>query len=218
MKRNSTRAISLILMVGMVLTSVSTSYAAGRRPSEVPGGDKAQLVKVIDGETIRVTVNGAPFTVKYIGLNAPNGNACYAAQATRMNASLVTGQRLVLEKDAVDTDANGNLLRYVYLIDGRMVNEELVNGGAARAEISKPNVKNQSLISQYEREAQTAKRGAWKTCGWQPPVIAGTCPVIQVEDLVVRTATVPELAALRDGDCVTINKAANPLGEAWSGQ
>ncbi len=218
MKRTLAMLISSVLVACTVLASVNTSYAAGRRPSEVPNGDKAQLVKVIDSETIQVTVNGAPFTVKYIGVNAPNGNECYAAQATRANASLVTGQRLVLEKDAVDTDANGNLLRYVYLIDGRMVNEELVSSGAARAEISKPNVKNQSLINPYEAAAQTAKRGAWKACVWKPAVTAGTCVAVQVEDLIVRTADVPELSLLRDGDCVTINKAANPLGETWSGQ
>jgi micrococcal nuclease len=218
MKRISAMLISLVLVACTGLASVNTSYAAGRRPSEVPNGDKAQLVKVIDGETIQVTVNGALSTVKYIGVNAPNGNECYATQATRANTSLVTGQRLVLEKDVVDTDANGNLLRYVYLIDGRMVNEELVNSGAARAEISKPNVKNQSLISPYEAAAQTAKRGAWKACGWKPAVTAGVCVIIQVEDLVVRTADVPELSLLRDGDCVTINKNANPLGAAWSGQ
>jgi micrococcal nuclease len=214
----SARLISFVLIVGALLASVNTTYAAGRRPSEVPAGDKAQLVKVMDGETIQVKVNGALATVKYIGVNAPTGGECYSAQAARANANLVSGQRLVLEKDEVDTDASGNLLRYVYLIDGRMVNEELVNSGAARAEISKPNVKHQSLIGQYELAAQAAKRGAWKACGWKPAATAGACPVVQIEDLLVRTPTVPELSLLRAGDCVTINKAANPLGEAWSGQ
>ena len=218
MKRISTVLVSAFLVTSTLLASANPSYAAGRRPSEVPNGDKAQLVKVIDGKTIAVTVNGAPFTVKYIGLSAPNGNECYSAQATKANANLVTSQRLVLEKDVVDADASGNLLRYVYLIDGRMVNEELVNSGAARAEISKPNVKNQDLINSYELAAQSAKHGAWKACGWTPVVAAGTCAVIQIEDLMARTATVPELSLLRDGACVTINKAANPLGEAWSGQ
>ena len=217
MKKTSAMLISSVLATGLLLASTNTSYAAGRRPSDVPDGERAQLVKVIDGETIAVTVNGAPFTMKYIGLNAPNGKECYSAQATRANASLVTGQRLVLEKDGVDTDASGNLLRYVYLIDGRMVNEELVNSGAARAEIRKPNVKNQSLIGTYELAAQAAKRGGWKACGWKPVVSAGVCMVVPVESLVARTETVPELSLLRDGDCVTISKAANPLGEAWSG-
>jgi micrococcal nuclease len=218
MKQTTTGLVSLVLAASVLLASVSTTNAAGRRPSEVPAGDKAQLVKVMDGETIQVTVNGALAMVKYIGIDAPTGGECYSAQAARANANLVTGQRLVLEKDEVDTDASGNLLRYVYLIDGRMVNEELVNSGAARAEISKPNVKHQSLIGPYELAAQAAKRGAWKACGWKPTTTAGTCLVVQIEDLIVRTATVPELSLLRSGDCVTINKATNPLGEAWSGQ
>ena len=197
----------------------ATAQAAGRRPSDVPLGDDAQLVKVINGEMIQVTIKGVPATVKYIGLNTPVGKECYSQQATAANSNLVASQRLPLrlEKDEQDTDASGNLLRYVYLLDGRMVNEELAGGGFARTDVARPNIKNLRTISDFELKAIASKLGGWQKCGWKP-VVAGSCPVLPVEELLWRVNTLPEIKLLRDGDCATISKAENPAGPAWSGQ
>ena len=94
-------------------------------PSDVPAGEDAKVTRVIDGETIEVTINGAPFTVRYLGIDAPNASECYTGQARTANFNLVNGKRVVLEKDATNADAEGRLLRYVYLLDGRMAQEEL---------------------------------------------------------------------------------------------
>ena len=68
------------------------------------GGQDAYVTHVIDGDTIEVTINGAPFTVQYAGIDAPEAGECYAAQATRANAGLVQGQWVTLEKDTNDLD------------------------------------------------------------------------------------------------------------------
>ena len=199
--------------------TLNTTPTAGRRPSDVPLGDDAKLVKVLDGETIQVTIKGVPATVKYIGLNTPVGKECYSQQATAANTRLIGNQNLPLrlEKDELDTDENGNLLRYVYLLDGRMVNEELAGGGFARAEVARPNIKNLRTISDFELKAIAGKVGGWARCGWQTEVAAG-CPVLPVEQLMWRVETLPEIKLLRDGNCATISKAENPAGPAWSGE
>lgn len=211
---------SVLLMPHMAQAATQTAgQTAGRRPSDVPLGDDAQLVKVIDGETIQVTIKGVPATVKYIGINAPTGNACYSKQATAANSNLVASQRLPLrlEKDEVDTDENGNLLRYVYLLNGKMVNEELAGGGFAQVEVVRPNIKNLRTISDFELNAIANKLGGWKSCNWQPPT-ATDCPTLPVEQLLWRVETLPEIKLLRDGNCAIISKEANPAGPAWSGE
>jgi Staphylococcal nuclease homologue len=175
---------------------------------------------VIDGETIEVTINEKTFTVRYLGIDAPNDKECYTAQARTANLNLVNGKRVVLESDVTNTDAEGRLLRYVYLLDGRMAQEELAKNGAARAVTAQPNIKNQALINEYERQAATAKRGAWRSCKWQPAAgsVLGECPVFQIESLIERKARLPEFSLLKDNNCVVLQKANNPASAAWQGQ
>lgn len=210
----------LILGFSLVVSQANVVQAQSRRPSDVPAGEDAKVTKVIDGETIEVTINGAPFTVRYLGIDAPNGKECYAGQASSANLNLVNGKRVVLEQDVTNIDDSGRLLRYVYLLDGRMAQEELAKSGAARAITAQPNIKNQALLNEYERQAATAKRGAWRTCKWQPPAgnVLGACPVFQIETLIERKAKLNEFSLLKEGDCVVIQKATNPDGPAWQGQ
>ena len=208
------------LAAGLPLTA---AQAQGRRPSDVAlmGGQDAYVTHVIDGDTIEVTINGAPFTVQYAGIDAPEAGECYAAQATRANAGLVQGQWVTLEKDTNDLDPSGqHLLRYVYLWRGQMLNEEMVKGGYARAQISPPDIKHQGDLNNYEAQARTARLGGWRSCGWKSTVAVppGTCATIPAERLIMRIQPLPELEMLSEGACVNITKDANPEGPAWAGQ
>jgi endonuclease YncB( thermonuclease family) len=206
----------------MVVASVWPAQAAGRRPSDVLdlAPVEATVTGVVDGNTITVAINGAAYTVRYIGMNAPATNQCYGAAARQANINLVSGQYVRLESDAVDTDANGALLRYVYLLDGRMANEELLAGGYARADAGTPNLKHQGDLNDLEQAARTARRGGWSACGWKSSVARapGTCVTITAETFSSRAANVPEIDMLHEGDCVTLFKAANADGPEWSGQ
>ncbi len=212
--------LATVLGISLTLSQTSPAQAQSRRPSDVPAGEDAKVTRVIDGETIEVTINGAPFTVRYLGIDAPNNTECYASQARTANLNLVNGKRVVLEKDVTETDAGGRLLRYVYLLDGRMAQEELAKSGSVRAVTAQPDIKNQALINEYERQAATAKRGAWRSCKWQPPAgnVLGTCPVFQIESLIERTPKLNAFSLLKDGDCVVIQKTANAAGPAWQGK
>lgn len=71
------------------------------------------------------------------------------------------GQTIYLEKDVSETDRYDRLLRYVYLADGRMVNEEIVRAGLAYASPYPPDVKHQDRLAAAQRAAQTAGLGLW---------------------------------------------------------
>ncbi len=116
----------------------------------------AQLVRVIDGNTIEVKVNGKNQTVRYIGVEPLGDGAASAAK----NKQLVTGQTLKLEKDITDQDAQGNLLRYVFA-KTYMLNAELARLGYARAVSAPPNTRYDELLKSVQAEARSKNRGLW---------------------------------------------------------
>ena len=128
---------------------------------------RAQVVKVVDGDTIRVALDGEVYAVRYIGIDAPetdpSGGApeWMAREATEANRRLVEGEQVQLEKDVSETDRYGRLLRYVFLEDGTFVNAELVRLGYATAVTFPPDVGRQDVLRDMERQAREASRGLW---------------------------------------------------------
>lgn len=139
----------------------------------------AQVSKVIDGDTIEVSLDGAVYRLRYIGIDAPEpGDASGGQAALEANRALVQGKTVHLERDTSETDEYGRLLRYVYVGD-LLVNAELVRLGLAQAKAYPPDVKYQGLFGELERQAQEAKLGLWGA----PPTAAASadCPAAQYE-------------------------------------
>lgn len=117
--------------------SVSPSPPATLTPTLLPTatqppGEVAVVTSVIDGDTIEVSLNGAVWRVRYIGMDTPEVGEVCGSEATAANAALVAGQTVRMLKDVSETDPFGRLLRYVYVGD-TFVNGALVAGGWARA-------------------------------------------------------------------------------------
>lgn len=122
-----------------------------------------QLVRVIDGATIEVSIKGKNFVVRYLGIEPPAGGAnpgAWEAGALAGNKKLLAGQALRLEKDVTDTDSEGRLLRYVYTKTS-MVNAEMVRFGYARTQSQEPDTRYHFLFDAMQEEAKAAKRGLW---------------------------------------------------------
>lgn len=155
-------------------TPVPTEEPA-RPPAGVPlptppsGLVPAQVVRVVDGDTIHVQIAGREYTVRYIGIDTPETVApgrpveCYGPEASRRNRELVQGRQVMLEKDVSETDRFGRLLRYVW-VDGQMVNALMVAEGYASAATFPPDVKYAELFVRLEAEARANNRGLWGAC------------------------------------------------------
>jgi micrococcal nuclease len=148
-------------------------------PAPIPGApdrptgptQDATLVRVVDGDTIRVTVGGVEEPVRYIGIDTPELNLSspatpdpYAEAATRANAQLLAGGRLVLEKDVSERDQYGRLLRNVWVErDGAwmLVNLALVGEGYAQVSTYPPDVKYVDALLAAQRAAREDERGLW---------------------------------------------------------
>ncbi|UCG55299.1 MAG: thermonuclease family protein [Dehalococcoidia bacterium] len=127
---------------------------------------RATVVRVIDGDTIEVNIEGRLFDVRYIGIDTPEmvhptqGEEPYGKEAYKKNGELIEGKTVILEKDVSETDQYGRLLRYVY-VDDLLVNAELVRLGYAQVSTYPPDLRYQDLFLELQQEARENNRGLW---------------------------------------------------------
>lgn len=81
--------------------------AAAARPGAVLDG---QVTRVVDGDTVKVELDGSRETVRYIGIDTPESVKpgtpvqCFAEKASARNAALVDGRRVRLVVGAEPRD------------------------------------------------------------------------------------------------------------------
>jgi endonuclease YncB( thermonuclease family) len=125
-------------------------------------GESARVIRVIDGDTIDVDINGTEYRVRYVGVNTPErGEACYD-DAVNANRDLVQGETVTLVIDTSDTDQYDRLLRYIY-VGNTFVNDELVRTGYAEAVRYAPDDEFYNDFLALEREAEQRNLGCHPT-------------------------------------------------------
>jgi endonuclease YncB( thermonuclease family) len=170
----STFAIAGCSPVQLLTPDVIIVTATSLPPTEVPidaaprpqGAEHAHVVRVIDGDTIEVEMNGNNYRVRYIGMNTAETNQTCGSEGTEANAALVADQDVMMVKDVSETDRYRRLLRYVYVGD-LFVNAELVRQGVAEAATYPPDVAHSDEFVQLAAQAREANLGCWATDVWQ---------------------------------------------------
>lgn len=143
--------------------------------------EKAVVKYITDGDTIAVISGGTLLKVRLIGIDAPeskenkkafkdsgrSGNDISAilAQGKRATAFLKSvlhkGDSVILEFDTVKHDKYGRTLAYVYLSDGRMLNDLIISSGYASPMTIPLNVKYKNLFLKSYQTAREKKIGLW---------------------------------------------------------
>ena len=129
------------------------------------------VVRVVDGDTIIVSIGGEDTRIRFIGVDTPESvnpdeslNTEQGAIAADFTKELLTGQQVYLEYDKERTDKYDRTLAYVYLADGEtMVETELLNSGMARTMTIEPNTKYAAYFEQLEVAAAEKRIGIWST-------------------------------------------------------
>lgn len=137
-----------------------------------PGGElEARVVRIVDGDTLKVRVGGAEDTVRLTGIDTPESKKpgtpveCYALEADRELRRLAGGESVRLVLDREPRDRYDRLLAYVYRErDGAFVNERLVRGGYAETLSIAPNTRFEERFAEVEDAAREAARGLWGAC------------------------------------------------------
>ena len=112
--------------------SLPGSVAAPSLPDD---GVVVSVRSVLDGDSLRVEMpDGSSEEVRLLGINTPERDECLGDSSREAAERLIDEQEVILSGSGdADRDQFGRLLRYVYLADGTLVNEQLLLGGAALA-------------------------------------------------------------------------------------
>ena len=147
----------------------------------VSASEKAVVTKISDGDTITVLSGGSTIKIRLIGIDAPESRQNQKAlkdsgrsgddietilaqgkQATVFLKSILQkGDTVSLEFDTVRYDKYGRTLAYVYLSDGRMLNDLMISSGYASPMTIPPNVKYKDLFLKSYQNARDKKKGLW---------------------------------------------------------
>ncbi len=145
-------------------------------------GVPCKVLRVYDGDTFKCRLeNGEKVRVRLIGIDTPESrrNKKLMREARRMGISaseiirmgkeassftkklIPPGTVVYLETDVQVHDRYGRLLAYVYLPDGRMLNEVLLLEGYARIYTFPPNVKYVERFRAAQERARELGKGFW---------------------------------------------------------
>ncbi len=132
--------------------------------------DAYTVIKVIDGDTIKIDLNGTVETIRLIGINSPETVdprkpvECFGKEASDMAKQLLTGRKVRIEKDSSqgDLDKYGRTLAYVYRDDGLFIDAYMVANGYAYEYTYDAPYRYQSLFKQDQANAKAAQKGLWK--------------------------------------------------------
>lgn len=163
-------------------TEATTTTAVTLPPDET---ERAVVEGVLDGDSLRVTLDGVSEDIRLLGINAPEQDECFAEEARSTLTGLVAGVEVALVAGEKERDPNERLLRYVYLEgeDGPiLVNDEMLRAGQAVA------VQNghemQAEFKDLENRSYASGIGMWATfaCG-QPEGGAPDRPQLRIADV-----------------------------------
>jgi micrococcal nuclease len=123
------------------------------------------VTRVVDGDTIDISPSVRGLSrVRLIGMDTPEvyfGQQPYGQEASTFAKRRLEGEEVRLELDVQKVDPYGRLLAYVYLPNGEMFNETLLEEGYAQVATFPPNVKYVERLLDAQREARAANRGLW---------------------------------------------------------
>lgn len=140
-------------------------------PAPVVRRNRGNVVKVTDGDTLKVRIRGVGVRdIRIIGIDTPEvygGTECGGKDASehmRELAPVGSTVRLISDPSQADRDRYGRLLRYVER-KGKDVGRAQVNLGQAKVYVyNHQPFRRTSNYQRVQRNARQNARGSWNTC------------------------------------------------------
>jgi len=155
-------AIALLLLVSVLNSCGSANDLQS---------DVATIVSVVDGDTIVLEVQNQIETVRLLGVDTPETVhpskpiECFGPEASAFTkATLAKGSAVKLVRDVEPRDRFQRLLVYLYLADGTLFNQLLIDRGFARTLSIEPNTAFASQFAIHESNAKDRRAGLWQSC------------------------------------------------------
>lgn len=187
LKPTKLRTASVVVMTALTLVTGSAWVVAlnSDLPAVTPKPEQKEeqtvdpnqpvdVVKVVDGDTVDVSIAGKTERLRLIGIDTPETVdprvpvQCFGVEASNKAKELLEGKKVKLEADPVqgERDKYDRLLRYVYLPDGQSFNKLMISEGYAYEYTYQTPYKYQAEYKQAQKDAEANKRGLWadKVC------------------------------------------------------
>lgn len=147
---------------------IATSIAADLCMPDKGATTTAQVVNIVDGDTIDIMFNCKKERVRLIGINTPETVdprrpvQCFGKEASDKTKSLLSGATVRIEIDPTqnERDKYGRLLAYIFL-DNVNINKKLIEDGYAYEYTYGKAYKYKKEFKAAQTEAREQKRGLW---------------------------------------------------------
>ena len=129
-----------------------------------PSVREVRVVKVHDGDTVTLMLDGRMRKARLIGIDAPEMNQRPWGRRSKEHLTGIldhAGWMALVETDVVTHDKFDRPLVYLRTRDNELVNERMVLDGYAVLFTIKPNVKYREKFSRAERQARQEQKGIW---------------------------------------------------------
>lgn len=166
---NNENTLGVYATKAPVITPVSENEFLNDNPSR-----GYRVVKVVDGDTMDVEIDGEIERLRLIGIDTPEtvdprkDVQCFGKEASNKSKELLEGNFVTLESDDTQSerDKYKRLLVYVYLPDGTSFNKYMIEEGYAYEYTYDEAYKYQSEFKQAQLNAQSSNKGLWNpsTC------------------------------------------------------
>ncbi|MEN6450756.1 MAG: thermonuclease family protein [Thermoguttaceae bacterium] len=162
----------IVLLLSVGLRQWRSDSFHSPPPSAIAAG-LYHVARVVDGDTLLLSDPHA--RIRLIGADAPETVKPnwpiepWGPEASQFTKRFVAGGEVRLEFDGSPRDKYGRILAYVW-VGRRMLNEELIRAGLARAEMQysySERIKARFRLA--ESEARHAHRGIWSRARGGPP-------------------------------------------------
>ncbi len=167
-KNNIIKSAMLVVVIAIAAFYFPELFAEEEEKPSRSGLIPVELVKTIDGDTIKIKYEGKEQNVRYLLIDTPETNHAqlgkqpFGQQAKDRNAELMNSGKLEIEFDIGErVDKYGRLLAYIY-IDGVSIQEKLLEEGLARVGyVYPPNTRHLDEFERAQEKAQKSGIGIW---------------------------------------------------------
>lgn len=172
----SLRSILLLLCVAVAVGCARAAPPPASASPPVPADAvRVSVVRVIDGDTIKVQRGRSLVTVRILGMDTPETHdprkpvQCFGKAAADRAHQLLAGRHVTLAGDPTQSrwDRYGRELDYVWLPDGTSYDWKMIRDGFAHEYTYKSPYEFRNDFLAAQAEARSAARGFWSpsTCG-----------------------------------------------------
>ncbi|HEX8591493.1 MAG TPA: thermonuclease family protein [Candidatus Paceibacterota bacterium] len=162
--------VLLLILLGEEVPSSNVTPNESRTDSEVVRSTVAYpIVEVVDGDTVKISVNGKIETYRLIGVDTPEtvhptkGVECFGVEASNRAKTILTGEKVFIETDSSQGtyDKYNRRLAYIFLEDGTNLNLKMIREGYAHEYTYSLPYKYQLQFKEAEVAARSNKVGLW---------------------------------------------------------